>query len=87
MLFSLIIKEFDTPGHTDSWLGQPGFVTPCYSYINETDTWEPNGKFGPVDPSNEENYEFLRSFFTEVTQTFPENFIHLGGDEVEYNCW
>lgn len=43
-----------------------------------------------IDPTKESNYLFLKNFFDEVFQIFPENFIHLGGDEVKYwiqQCW
>lgn len=47
----------------------------------------PTGKLGPMDPSNNYTYEFLRELFTEVNQTFKDEFIHIGGDEVEFECW
>ena len=45
------------------------------------------GTFGPIDPSKEENYEFIANLFTEVTDRFPDHFVHLGGDEVSFSCW
>ncbi|CAL4094455.1 unnamed protein product, partial [Meganyctiphanes norvegica] len=76
-----VIPEFDTPGHTQSWLGQPGLLTKCY-----LNTGAPNG-FGPIDPTNPSNYEFLEKLFAEITGVFPEHFVHLGGDEVDTKCW
>lgn len=77
-----MIPEFDTPGHTQSWeLGQPGVLTSCYT------DGHPDGTKGPMDPSNESLFDFLTALFEELSEVFPDNFVHLGGDEVDTTCW
>ncbi len=77
-----VVPEFATPDHTQSWgLGQPGLLPPCF-----TDD-QPNGLFGPIDPTSDKSYSFLEEFFTEIIQVFPDNFLHLGGEEVDLTCW
>lgn len=48
---------------------------------------EPDGSFGPIDPSNEDNFFFLEQFFLEVASRFHDHYVHLGADEVDFGCW
>ncbi|XP_072397189.1 beta-hexosaminidase subunit beta-like [Diabrotica undecimpunctata] len=75
-----VIPEFDTPGHTRSWgIAHPEILTACEK--NYT------GKYGPIDPTSNETYVFLNDLFTEISETFADRYIHIGGDEVEFECW
>jgi len=70
-------------GHTFSWgYGQDHLLTPCYDY-----RYRPNGLFGPINPILRKTYGFLRRLFAEVMQVFKDRYVHLGGDEVPFDCW
>lgn len=79
-----VIVETDTPGHTLSWgLGQPGLLTQCY---DANGTAIP-GSFGPIDPTLPSTWTFLQGFFAELAGVFSDSYLHLGGDEVLFDCW
>ncbi|KAL5021202.1 hypothetical protein ScPMuIL_000357 [Solemya velum] len=78
-----VIPEFDTPGHTYSWgLSRPDILTQCYQGGRPV-----NGYLGPMDPSKNETFRFLKNLFNEVFHVFKDKFVHLGGDEVPMTCW
>ncbi|THD26849.1 Beta-hexosaminidase subunit alpha [Fasciola hepatica] len=78
-----VMPEFDTPGHTQCWgHGHPELLTQCFD-----DKGKSTGELGPIDPTRDSSYDFMRALLTEIKQTFWENFIHLGGDEVDFSCW
>lgn len=75
-----VMVEFDTPGHTRSWgVSHPEILTQCgIPYV---------GKMGPIDPTNDETYEFMYKLIEEIVEVFPDRYQHLGGDEVGFECW
>lgn len=75
-----VMSEFDTPGHTASWgASHPELLTKCYGKYT--------GLLGPINPIMDENYDFIFSLFDEIVEVFPDKYVHLGGDEVGFECW
>ena len=69
-------------GHTLSWgRGYPELLTPCYT------NGEPNGDLGPLNPASNGTYEALWALIRETASLFPDSYLHLGGDEVPFDCW
>lgn len=40
-----------------------------------------------MNPILENTYSFIDNLFKEVVEVFPDTYIHLGGDEVDFDCW
>ncbi|XP_034941842.1 beta-hexosaminidase subunit beta-like [Chelonus insularis] len=78
-----VMPEFDSPGHVSSWgLSHPELLTTCFD-----SNGFPDGRLGPINPSNPLIWPFLRNFLTEAMNLFRDQYIHLGGDEVPFDCW
>jgi hexosaminidase len=80
-----VVPEFDVPGHTTSWLvGYPQLASAPGPYRIERN-W---GGFDPtMDPTRESTYQFLDAFIGEMAALFPDQFFHIGGDEVNGKQW
>src|SRR6266446_7014160 len=80
-----IVPEFDMPGHSTSWfVGYPELASGPGPYSIER-KW---GVFDPaMDPTREETYKFLDAFIGEMAGLFPDQFFHIGGDEVNGKQW
>jgi len=80
-----VIPEFDIPGHTTSWfVGYPELASGTGPY----DIEHRYGMFVPtMNPIKEETYQFLDSFFKEMTGLFPDEYVHIGGDENNGKEW
>lgn len=80
-----VVPEFDMPAHTTSWfVGYPKLACAPGPY-NIARHW---GIHDPcMDPTLEETYEFLNTFFKEMVDLFPDVHFHIGGDEVSGRHW
>ena len=80
-----IMPEFDMPGHSQSWfVGYPELAAGPGPYEIEK-RW---GVFDPaMDPTKDSTYKFLDKFIGEMADLFPDEFFHLGGDEVNGKQW
>ena len=71
-----VIPEFDMPGHAQSWcVGRPDL---CPSATCTS----------PLDVSNNATFERISGLLDELRDgLFLDDFVHLGGDEVDTACW
>jgi hexosaminidase len=81
-----IVPEFDVPGHAVSWLAAyPELASgpaPSGLVRSEHDQLRP-----PLDPTREATYKLLDRVFGEMEKLFPDEYFHIGGDEVDGKYW
>ena len=80
-----VVPEFDVPGHSTSWLvGYPEFDSGAGPE-------RPSEDFGisthAMDPTNDGLYAFLDQVIGEMSGLFPDQYFHIGGDEVNPKRW
>jgi hexosaminidase len=80
-----VIPEFEMPGHSAAWL---------FAYPELASGSNPTGlrrEFGisdfAMDPTREETYKFLSRFLGEMVTLFPDQYVHIGGDEAPAPDW
>lgn len=80
-----VVPEFDMPGHSTAWfVGYPELSSGPGPY----QIWQQWGVADPaMDPTNEKTYKFLNDFFAEMAKLFPDQYFHIGGDEVNGKQW
>jgi hexosaminidase len=80
-----VVPEFDMPGHSTAWfVGHPELASGKGPYEIER-KW---GVFDPaMDPTEESTYKFLNELIGEMAKLFPDQFFHIGGDEVNGKEW
>ncbi len=80
-----VIPEFDLPGHSTAFfVGYPELASAPGPYTIE----RRYGVFDPAfDPTKESTYKFLGEFIGEMASLFPDQYFHIGGDEVTGKAW
>ncbi|MFH2025981.1 MAG: family 20 glycosylhydrolase, partial [bacterium] len=80
-----VIPEFDIPAHATSWLvayPELGSAPGPYSMERGWGIKDPT-----MNPVNEFTYAFLDEFFSEMAALFPDDYMHIGGDENNGKHW
>jgi len=79
------------PGHTQGFgKAFPQLLTPCYGGGDDKPFTPKYGKHASLEilnPMLNFTYDFMKIFFQEVRHVFQDHFVHLGMDEVYYDCW
>lgn len=83
-----VIPEIDVPGHSLAAL----VSYPELACFNAPEYVNVGNKFYGIDENslcvgNEKTFEFLDKVFTEVADLFPDEYIHIGGDECYKGFW
>lgn len=94
--FVNVMPEIDVPGHSMAMIAAYPELscTPGEYRVNSGEkfmNWANGGFTAIVDntlcPANEKVFEYLEKVFTEISQLFPFEYIHMGGDECAKNFW
>eukprot|EP00054_Salpingoeca_dolichothecata_P021475 m.137560 g.137560 ORF g.137560 m.137560 type:complete len:616 (-) comp23997_c0_seq8:64-1911(-) len=76
-----VLMEFDVPGHAGSWCAGYPEICPSSSCLE------------PLNVASNATFEAIDDLLTEITNggtngaRAPFEFLHMGGDEVNYKCW
>lgn len=70
-----VMAEIDVPGHAESW----GYGYP--------ELWPSSDCREPLDVSNNFTFEVIDWILTDLRKIFSFGLFHLGGDEVDTECW
>lgn len=81
-----IVPEIDVPGHSQEILAAYPALA-CDHTKNYTVATGGVFKDNALCASNAKTYEFLEKVIAEVTELFPFEYIHIGGDECNKSGW
>jgi len=80
-----VVPEFDIPGHSTSWLAAyPSLSSSAAPYNVVHEFGDPSGV---IDPTKDSTYKFLDGLIGEMVKLFPDDYFHIGGDEVSAKVW
>jgi hexosaminidase len=81
-----VLPEFDSPGHAASWGRAYPNLTVCLDALPHS-TYAAEPPAGQLDPLEPFTYTVLDTLVKEWSGQFPDSQAHVGGDEVNMNCW
>jgi hexosaminidase len=76
-----VMVEVDFPGHSQAvGASHPEFLSLCDDNTDDV-------RSEPLDVTEPSVWQFVQDLYLELQQLFPDQWIHLGGDEVSLACW
>ncbi|KAG8035189.1 hypothetical protein G9C98_001679 [Cotesia typhae] len=81
-----VIPELDAPAHVGEGWQWIDDALICYRDISWTNNC-PAPPCGQLNPLNEKVYEVLEGLYKDLLKDFDPDVFHLGGDQVNKNCW
>ena len=80
-----VVPEFDMPGHGTSWILAYPDLSP------EAQITQLPVVYGTptavLDPTRDGTYKFINTLVEEMGRIFPDEYFHIGGDEVQGKTW
>ena len=80
-----VVPELDMPGHVASWLAAYPEWGPQRQPVAASQ------RFGAhqavLNPADAAVYQAVDALLGELAEIFPDPFVHIGGDEVQPDCW
>eukprot|EP00960_Hanusia_phi_P076902 768627-Hanusia_phi.AAC.4 len=79
-----VLPELDMPGHAASWCKGHPEVCPSPSCLEPLSPVMPTSR---TPFASDDTFRVVERLVGDVVNTFPDPFLHLGGDEVNTSCW
>jgi hexosaminidase len=80
-----VVPEFDMPGHSTSWILAYPKLSPD-AHITQLPIVY-GMPTAVLDPTLESTYKFINTLVEEMGKIFPDEYFHIGGDEVQGKAW
>jgi hexosaminidase len=80
-----VVPEFDMPGHGTSWILAYPELSPDAQITQLPVVY--GTPTAVLDPTRESTYKFINTLVDEMGRIFPDEYFHIGGDEVQGKAW
>ncbi len=80
-----VVPEFDMPGHGTSWILAYPELSPDAQITQLPVVY--GTPTAVLDPTRESTYKFINTLVEEMGRIFPDEYFHIGGDEVQGKTW
>lgn len=83
-----VIPEIDMPGHARAgWKRNNSELVVCGNSEWDLERTAVEPPAGQLNPLSAKTYQVIQEVYLELTDIFPDNLFHVGGDEVSVGCY